>query len=82
MVIRGEALELVVANQIPTPAPAATTTAAEMTAGFLVNHFLRFGPTDASLAPRPPADDRVETILWAGLPSRPQGGRAIQSTEH
>jgi hypothetical protein len=59
VVIRGEALELVVANQIPTPVPTAATTAAEMMAGLLVNHFLRFVPTYASLAPRSPAHDRV-----------------------
>jgi hypothetical protein len=55
VVTRGEALELVVANQIPTPAPTATTAAAEMTAGLLVNHFLRLGLTYASLAARSPA---------------------------
>jgi hypothetical protein len=60
VVIRVEALELVVANQIPTPAAAATNTAADIVAGLLVNHFLRLGPTYASLAPRSPAHRRVK----------------------
>jgi hypothetical protein len=60
VVISVEALELVVANQIPTPAATATSTAAEMMAGLCVNHFLRLGPTYASLAPRSPAHRRVK----------------------
>ena len=58
--VRGAHRMLVVANQIPTPAPTATTAAAEMMAGLLVNHFLRLGLTYASLAPRSPAPHRVK----------------------
>ncbi len=51
VVIRGEALELDVASQIPKPVATATTTAAVMMAGLLVNHFLGRAPTSTSLAP-------------------------------
>jgi hypothetical protein len=54
VVMRGDALELEVASQIPSPTATATITTAETMAGLRVNHFLGFEPTYASLAPRPP----------------------------
>jgi hypothetical protein len=50
VVISGEALELVVASQMPNPAATATITAAVTIAGLRVNHFLLLVPTYASLA--------------------------------
>jgi hypothetical protein len=49
-VMSGEALELVVANQMPTPAPTATMTAVPTMARFFVNHLLPLECTYASLA--------------------------------
>jgi hypothetical protein len=43
--ISGAALELLVASQVPTPAAATMTTTAPTMVPFLLNHFLRFGPT-------------------------------------
>ncbi len=48
--INGEALELLVASQMPSPAATATITAAVTIAGLRVNHFLPLVPTYASLA--------------------------------
>ncbi len=50
VVMSGEAPELLVADQIPTPAPATTTATAGTMAVLFVNHFFSLDPTIASLA--------------------------------
>ena len=74
VVTRGEALELLVASHVPTPAAATTTTTAPTMVLLLLNHRLRSDPTFASLAvspsPTPMAADPVRTAL-----PRPNGRR-------
>ena len=81
VVIRGEALELLVANQMPTPAAASDHDTAAPT----IVHFLRepsssFGPTSPHLLCRPvPPVGRVPDATsastaapdWAGPSNRP-----------
>ncbi len=72
-VISGEALELVVASQMPTPAPTATMTAVLTTARFFVNHLLGLECTYPSLAVGTSFPLR-ETCRWSGTTPAPRTG--------